>query len=150
MQHKFANELIATAIKREEEAHDLYTEAANMVTRPEVKKFFSELAAQEIGHKETLQKLDLNQFENIEPKKFSDPNISAIVDVEPLREGFTIQDALLYAIKREDESYRFYKEFAQLAEETSLKNVFENLASMEMKHKTDLEEMYEERIYWEN
>lgn len=149
MEKKFADELIELAVKKEEEAYQLYTDAANLVKKPEVKKLFSELAAQELKHKETLQAIDLTGLEQVEPIRLSDPNLSALTHTEPLSEDYSIQDALLYAIKREDESYRFYKEFAELAEDTALKNVFENLATMEMRHKTDLEEMYESKIYWE-
>lgn len=147
MQKNFAKELINKAIQREEESHRLYTQAAKMVTRPEVKKLFEDFASQELEHKKILMGLDLDSFEKVTPQKLSDPNLSSLVEAEPLSEGFSIQDALLYAIKREDESYRFYKEFAQLAEEPSLKNVFENLANMEMHHKTGIEEMYEQKIY---
>jgi rubrerythrin len=150
MRKNFADELINQAVKREEESHRLYTEAAKIAKRPEVKKLFTEFATQELEHKEKLRSIDLNELEKIEPKKLSDPNLSLLLEAEPLSEGFTIQDALLYAIKREDESYRFYKEFAQLAEDTKLKNVFENLATMEMHHKRTLEEMYEQKIYQEN
>jgi len=150
MKKNFAEELIGHAVKREEDAYRLYTDAVKKVARPEVKKFFSELAAQELEHKKTLLNLDLNKLEKIEPKKMSDPNLSFLVaEVEKLSEGSSVQDALLYAIKREDESYRFYKEFAQLAEEGALKKVFENLATIEMRHKTSLEEMYEQKIYIE-
>ncbi len=150
MNKNFADQLISKAIQREEDAYKLYSDAAGMVNRPEVKKLFEDLAKQEMGHKETLSKIDLNAFENTAPEKLSDPNLSHLVEAHSLNEGFTLQDALLFAIKREDESYRFYKEFAQLAEHDALKNVFENLAKMEMQHKTNLEEMYEDKIYQEN
>lgn len=150
MQIKFAKELIQKAMEREEDAYQLYTLAAKLVKKPEVKKFFEDLASEELEHKKILMSLDLNSFEKVSPQELSDPNLSSLVEAEPLSEGFSIQDALLYAIKREDESYRFYKEFAQLAEDASLKNVFENLANMEMHHKTSIEEMYEQKIYQEN
>lgn len=150
MNKNFADELISKAIKREEDAYNLYTEAAKLVDRTEVKKLFEDLARQEQGHKETLIGMDLSNFENTEPTKLSDPNISSLVDAHDLSAGFTLQDALIFAIKREDEAYRFYKEFAQLAEDQNLKNVFENLARMEMGHKTSLEEIYDQKIYMEN
>ena len=150
MNKNFADELISKAIQREDDAYKLYSDAANMVKRSEVKKLFEGLAKQELAHKETLSKIDLNDFENTSPEKLSDPNLSHLIESHSLSEGFTLQDALLFAIKREDEAYRFYKEFAQLTEHDALKNVFENLAKMEMQHKTNLEEMYEDKIYQEN
>ena len=150
MKMKFAQELIQKAVDREEASYQLYQLAAKLVKRPEVKKLFLDFAAEEQKHKEILLNLDLESFENVEPKKFSDPNLTSLVETEPLSEGFTVQDALLYAIKREDEAYRFYKEFAELAEEPSLKKVFENLASIELNHKASFEEMYEQKIYQEN
>ena len=143
MQKGFANELIKKAIQREQEAFDLYSKAASMVKQIEVKKIFKDLAEQELGHKKILSNLNLNDLEAIKPSKLSDSNLTAIIEVAKLSENFSIQDALLFSIKREDESYRFYKEFANLAEDSKLKNVFENLAKMEMHHKTSLEDLYE-------
>ena len=58
MQKNFASELIAKAIEREEDAHRLYSQAANLAQKPEVKKLFEELASQELDQKETLKNLD--------------------------------------------------------------------------------------------
>ncbi|MBT3181725.1 MAG: ferritin family protein [Deltaproteobacteria bacterium] len=150
MNKSFADQLISKAMQREEDAYKLYSDAATMVNRSEVKKLFEDLAKQELGHKETLSKINLDDFENASQEKLSDPNLSQLVEAHSLNEGFTLQDALLFAIKREDESYRFYKEFSLLAEQDALKNIFKNLAKMEMQHKMNLEEIYEDKIYQEN
>lgn len=150
MEEYFAKELIAKAITKEEEADKLYTEAAARAKHPEVKKLFTELAEQEREHKRILLGMDMDKLEKAAPQKISDPKITQIVEPTPLSDDFTLQEAVLFAIKREDEAYTFYKEFADLAEDPSLKNVFENLAAMEMGHKTSLEGMYEQNIYNEN
>ena len=150
MQEYFAKDLIAKAVKKEEEANKLYTEAAAKAKHAEVKKLFTELAEQELEHKKILLDMDMDQLEKNTPQKISDPKLTQIVEPTSLSDEFTLQEAILFAIKREEEAYNFYKEFAALAEDEKLKNVFENLASMEMGHKTSLEGMYEQNIYNEN
>ncbi|HPW44966.1 MAG TPA: ferritin family protein [bacterium] len=150
MQKNFASELIAKAIEREEDAHRLYSQAANLAQKPEVKKLFEELASQELDHKETLKKIDPSQFSEKASEKTATSNIASLVEPRKLNPGFSIQDALIFAIKREEESYRFYTEFAELAEDEKLKNIFFNLAAMEMHHKNSLEDIYDRKIAWEN
>ena len=150
MEEYFAKDLIAKAVKKEEEAGKLYTEAAAKAQHAEVKKLFTELAEQEREHKKILLEMDMDKLEKSTPNKISDPRLTQIVEPTSLSDEFTLQEAILFAIKREDEAYNFYKEFAALAEDEKLKNVFENLAAMEMGHKTSLESMYEQNIYNEN
>jgi rubrerythrin len=150
MQEYFAKDLIAKAVKKEEEADKLYTDAAAKAQHAEVKKLFVELAEQEREHKKILLDMDMVQLEKSTPQKISDPKLTQIAEPTSLSDEFTLQEAILFAIKREDEAHTFYKEFAALAEDQKLKNVFENLAAMEMGHKTSLESMYEQNIYNEN
>ena len=150
MKEYFAKDLIAKAVEKEEEANKLYTDAAAKAQHAEVKKLFTELAEQELEHKRILLDMDMDKLEKIAPQKISDPKLTQIVEPTALSDEFTLQEAVLFAIKREDEAHTFYKEFAELAEDSGLKNVFENLAAMEMGHKTSLKGMYEQNIYNEN
>ncbi|HQG14206.1 MAG TPA: ferritin family protein, partial [bacterium] len=106
--------------------------------------------SQELDHKETLKKIDPSQFSEKASEKTATSNIASLVEPRKLNPGFSIQDALIFAIKREEESYRFYTEFAELAEDEKLKNIFFNLAAMEMHHKNSLEDIYDRKIAWEN
>jgi len=150
MNKTFASELIAKAIEREEDAHRLYSKAASLVQKPEVKKLFEELASQELDHKETLKKIDASQFSGKSNERTTISSLSSLVEPHELSPEFSIQDAMIFAIKREEESYRFYTEFAELAEDDKLKNIFFNLAAMEMHHKNSLEDIYDRKIAWEN
>ena len=150
MQKSFVQELILKAIEREDDAHRLYIEASIRSEKPEVKKLFEDLASQELDHKETLKKIDLSRFSNKSIEAGITSNISSLVEPHELEAESSLQEAILFAIKREEESYRFYTEFAELAEDDGLKNIFFNLAAMERHHKNSLEDIYDRKIAWEN
>jgi len=59
------------------------------------------------------------------------------IDVSPA-EFRTPKDAINFAIKREEEAYKFYTDLAKKSERPGMKNVFKELAGEEKKHKSQL------------
>ncbi len=59
--------------------------------------------------------------------------------LEGLPEKLTsIKEIIEFAIKREEEAYKFYKGLAKKAKRPGMNKVFEELAAQELKHKTNL------------
>jgi rubrerythrin len=147
---KSFEQLISLAIKREEEAYDFYTKAAEHAEQTSSAKLLQELAKQEVKHKEKLQEAlgegvcdtftcaTLEEFESHDLSKY-------LLDI-PLEPSSTSQDILIVAIKREEGARDFYKALSELTGNASHRSVFETLAKEEQNHKDRLESMYDEHI----
>ncbi len=55
-------DIIITAMKREEAAYKLYTEMSNNISEPKIKKLFEKLAAEELKHKLHFEKIYDDEF----------------------------------------------------------------------------------------
>jgi len=134
--------ILDLAIGREEEAYDFYSQVAGRVANPAVKEIFDQLAKDELGHKVFLQAC------------LTDPQLASKLPVptdhkiaeataEP---GLTIDmkpaDALAVAMKKELGAAEFYRGLAKSASDATLRAMFENLARMELGHKTRIEHMF--------
>ncbi|NLE74309.1 MAG: ferritin family protein [Actinobacteria bacterium] len=134
--------ILEAAIGREEEAFQFYADVAERMTNPAVKEIFSQLSQDELAHKAFLQaavkddqivtKLPVPADYKV-AEATGEPTLS--VDMKPA-------DALALAMKREQESVEFYRGLAQSATDATLSAMFENLARMELGHKTRLETMF--------
>lgn len=147
VQESFEN-LISLAIEKEEEAHAFYTEAAEEASLKSSAKLLRELANQELGHKEKLQKA----FEEGVCESFTCSTVEEVkdqglgeylVDI-PLRPSSSPQDILVVAIKREEAAHDFYQRLSELTGNQHHRFVFETLAKEEKKHKERLERMYDD------
>ncbi|UCE09912.1 MAG: ferritin family protein [Candidatus Thorarchaeota archaeon] len=142
--------LISLAIKREDEAYEFYTKAAENAEQVSSKKLLIELARQEEGHKKKLQSAlgeglcDTFTCETIE--ELEEMDLSQYLTDVPLKPSSSSQDILIVAIKREEGAFEFYKALSELTGDPSHRAVFETLAGEEKKHKELLESIYDERI----
>ena len=143
-------EIIQQAIAREEDSHALYTKAQEMVRHSHVVDLLEELAQAELGHKAKLEGLLAEDVEKaIGPEhreKVVDLKISDYLRPISLDQVAGIQDVLLLAMQNEREARDFYAEMAQSTTGTT-KNLFEFLANEELKHKNQVETLYEEIVY---
>ena len=78
-------EILDFAIAREEEAHKFYTELAEWMDRPEMRKVFEDFAKEELGHKAKLEAVKQGEFaiSSDEEKVPSLGIADYVVDVEP-------------------------------------------------------------------
>ena len=60
MDKNAVEKLFSLAIKRELEAHEFYNQVATRTKNDDVKKVFAQLAAEEMQHRETLEKLQMD------------------------------------------------------------------------------------------
>lgn len=147
---KSFEQLISLAIKREDEAYEFYTKAAENAELSSSAKLLQELAKQEVGHKKKLEEAlgggvcdtftctTLEEFEGHDLSKY-------LIDI-PLEAGSNSQDILIIAIKREEAARDFYKALSELTGNTAHRTVFETLAKEEQNHKDRLEGIYDDNI----
>jgi len=143
-------DIIQQAIAREEDSYALYTKAKEMVRPSHVKGLLEDLAQAELGHKAKLESLLKDDVERViapeHREKVVDLKISDYLKPVSLDEVAGISDVLLLAMQNEKEARDFYAEMAQRTTGTA-KNLFEFLANEELKHKNQVETIYEEIVY---
>jgi rubrerythrin len=137
--------IVERAIQAEEQSYQLYSHLSTRVDRPETKKLLEGLAAQEVQHKELLEGIDLEAEETMKAPKFPDEKtISDFLEPAPIDANATVQDVILFAIKKEQSAYEFYKQMIAYSPNAPVKALFERLTGEESKHKENLEGLYEE------
>jgi len=144
-------EILDFAIEREIEANKFYTELAERMDRPEMRKVFEDFAKEELGHKAKLEAVKQGKFAiSSEEEKVPSLGIADYaVDVEP-KPDMSYADTLVVAMKKEKAAYRLYLDLAAVAEDEELTNMFLSLANEEAKHKLRFEIEYDDVILKED
>ncbi len=141
-------QLISLAIRREEEAYEFYTKAAEEATLQSSEKLLQELAKQEIGHKEKLMealKEDVcTTFTCATVAEIEDLGLSKYLIDIPLKPDSTPQEILVIAMKREEGAHSFYKALSELTGVANHRTVFETLAKEEQRHRDILQQLYDD------
>jgi len=144
-------EIIDFAIAREKEANKFYTELAERMDRPEMRKVFEDFAKEERGHKAKLEAVKKGEF-TISGDEEDVPNLDIadyVVDVEP-KPDMSYAEALIVAMKKEKAAYKLYLDLATVAEAEELTNMFLSLANEEAKHKLRFEIEYDDVVLKED
>jgi len=140
--------IFSIAIKREMEANAFYSRIAKKAINAEVRELFSQLAEDEMGHFELLQgfKSDPTLPMKI-PAPAKDYKIAEETELPPFTDDMKPKDAVALAMKKEQQAVEFYKKLAGHSHDTAMKDIFENLANMELGHKQKLENLFVEIGY---
>jgi rubrerythrin len=144
MAEKQLMDLIDTAIRREEEAFDFYTDILGKIDDDFARETIEEIAKEEKKHKAFLVKY---RDENWTPKdlKMSDIAFYKIAEYqeEPeISSNMKSEDVYLLASHRELRSYKFYTEIAGLHPDGEVKDLLLKMANEELKHKEKVEYLY--------
>jgi len=140
-------DIIKLAKIKEEGSYNTYIAFAKKVKNPIAKKIFKKLAEEEKGHAKFFENLNIGDVKNFEEREINDLKLSKfLVDVD-FNENISMQDTLLYAIKREDYAVDFYDALANLAFDDDVKKMLQLFKAEEMRHKKQLEEIYESNSY---
>jgi len=145
MEFKSIDEIIEFAIKKEEEAFNLYNELKEKTEDPAIRKIFEELAEEEKKHKQKL--IDFKEgklFLTPISEKVPDLKISENLVKTELKGEFDIQDALIFAMNREKLAFTLYIQLSEKAENSDAKSILLSLAQEEAKHKLRLEIIYDD------
>lgn len=147
---KSVDEVLDTAIEREQEAADFYQDLATRVDSEVMKGVFLQYAKEEQGHKKRLESIKADKSLAPAAKEVLDLKMSDyLVDVEATAK-MSIQDALILAMKREKAAFKLYTDLAASTSDSTLKGTFLMLAQQEAQHKLRFEIEYDDHIYQEN
>ncbi len=142
------NDLIDFAIEQEHEAYAFYKAASEKVTNPGVKQLFLELSSDEQGHANLLEMYRKNKSLGVLFKtQVIDYKITETQDLPSLSLDMKPADAIVIAMKREQQAAELYRSLAKTAINSTEKEALENLANMEMGHKHKLENAFVEIGY---
>lgn len=140
-------EVVTFAIRKEADAATLYETYANKVTNPGIKKMFEELMKEELGHKKILENISEQKIDDYKLTDIPDLKISDYSQEQAFRPDMNFQEALLLAIKREENALNLYNNLVRTTGSSKLQKVFQTLAQEEAKHKLRLETEYDEHVY---
>jgi rubrerythrin len=147
------SEVLKTAIEREIEAFNLYSDAAKGASNAPLRKALEEMAEQERGHRIKLENILAGNVRwavrVAKTQPATDLRLSDHLEGGSLEPNAGYQDILLFAAKREKAACDFYRGMAELVDDALIQNIFEMLANEELKHKNRLERLYEDEVYQE-
>jgi len=143
-------EIIAMAIKREEEAAAFYRKVAGMQNNPDVRDLFLKYAAEEDKHKELLENLDISVPGRIEVKKIADLKIGDHLKEMAPGEDMDYKQALILGMQKEKKAYLVYMGLSESTDNPNIRSLFDKLAMEEAKHKLYFETQYDDLVLEEN
>ena len=138
-------EILDFAIAREEETNKFYTDLAQKMENPAMRKVFEDFAKEELGHKTKLEAVKRGEFA-IKPESVRSLGIADyVVDVEP-KADMSYADTLDLAMQKEETAYRLYLDLAVASQNEELSDMLLNLAQEEAKHKQRFEIEYDNEV----
>lgn len=146
MEFSSIDDIVQYAIEKEIEAAEFYTEASTNIRLEGAKKVLQEYAAEERKHEQILKDLKANKariseykFEKIQDIKRSD----FLVELE-YQPDMDYVELMRLAMKREEKANELYLKLAQATDNPEHAKFFSMLAQEELKHKTSLENLYDD------
>lgn len=139
-------DIIAFAIKKEEEAIDSYGSMAGKAKSPGIRELLLELQGEEKNHKKLLENITAERIESLKIKEVTDLKISDYLVEEPPSPEMGFQDLLILAAKKEQRAVELYSDLGNKAEGEELKKLFEFLVMQEKSHKLKLEKEYDAHV----
>jgi rubrerythrin len=151
MQNELA-ELLEIAIYKEIASQAAYVAGQSRTRDPGAKALMKELAQEELRHSELLKKLKSKglQVQAWHHEKVPDLRISEYLTGADTLEDASLQDTLVFAMKREQQSVEFYIRMMGVMRDKAAKRLCQKLATEELKHKLKLELFYDDLVYGEN
>jgi rubrerythrin len=140
------DEVLERAIQKEVEARLLYTDLSQKVDDRAAQDAFQELAQQEQGHQNLLEKYLRGEIREgrLARGEVIDYEIAEHLDQPEISSDMKLKDAFLFAANREKASHEFYLSFAAIHPDGEVKRLLEELAAQELGHKQRVEFLYTE------
>jgi len=143
MNDKQLDLVLETAIQREAEAYNFYTELQQKVTDPMAQETLSFLASEEQKHQAFLIAYRDGQYPGaLRLNTVVDYKIAEYLDKPDPANNLKSNEVYLIAAHRELNSYHFYTALAQLQPAGDVKEMLLQMASEEKKHKEKVEYLY--------
>jgi rubrerythrin len=141
-------ELLDTAIYKEIASQAFYIAGQNKTEDPGARALMRELAQEELKHAQWLEALKEKGLGEQDWYQDKVPNlmISEYLSGGDSLEGAGVQDTLLFAMKREQQSVDFYSRMMGMMRDETAKRLCESLVHEELKHKLKLEMLYDDML----
>ena len=144
MEDKQMQDLINTAIQREEEAYEFYMDILNRVEDQSARDTLEFIAGEEKKHRDFLVAYRDGDY-GADALRMNDPvdfKIAEHLEEPKVEDEMRSKDIYLIAAHRELRAYNFYTELANLHPEGELNELLRKVASEELKHKEKMEYLY--------
>ncbi len=141
-------EIWDNAIYKEIASQALYIEAGRDTQDPAAVKMLEELASEELKHAGILRKMKESGWEprDLNTAVLTDLKLSDYLQGPDTLVGAGLQDVLIFAMKREEQSVVFYSRLMSVFRLEAAKLLCARLAQEELKHKMRLEMEYQELL----
>ena len=145
-------DLLDTAIYKEIASQAFYIAGQKKTQDPGAKALMKELAEEELRHSQLLKNLKEKGLEKLGWHRENVPNlmISEYFTGGETLEGAGLQDTLISAMKREQQSVDFYSRMMGVIRDKDAKRLCQKLVGEELKHKLRLEVFYDDLFYVED
>jgi rubrerythrin len=145
-------ELLEAAMYKEIASEAFYTAGQNNTNDPGAKALMKELAEEELRHLQIMKNLKEGDWDKGHWHQEKIPNlmISEYLTGVFKVEGAGLQETLVFAMKREQESVEFYSRMMGALRSEDAKRLCERLVHEELKHKQKLELLYDDLFYGED
>jgi rubrerythrin len=140
------DELWDAAIYKEIAAEAFYIAAQSKTEDPGARALMKELADGELKHSGLLKNLKETGWQTgaWHQEKVPDLMVSQYLTAPDSLEGAGLQETLIFAMKREQQSVEFYSRMMGLVSGEDAKNLCQRLVHEELRHKLKLELYYED------
>jgi len=141
-------QVISNAIKGEIEAKEFYAKVALRIKDTFLTELFEKFAKEEAKHEKILtailnkEKMDTSFF-NFE----KDFKVSETIEMPEVNDDMDLKNAIGIAMKNEELAMKKYTALADNCDDSQLKKVFLDLASMERDHKFKMENSFVDVAY---
>lgn len=148
-------EVLMQAMHLEQTGREFYLKAAQHLADDYTAAMFKRLAEDELAHYGYLERqfaavqcgddvCIIPDLAPVDALDLNDPVFPAGVEaLETLGETFSVEEALVFAMGAEDKSYKLYRRSAENVEDPEAKQLFLQLAGVELKHFETLMQRYE-------
>jgi len=139
-------EVLEKAIQREVESQCLYTDLRQKMTDEAARDAFQELAQQEQGHQNLLERYLRGELKEgmLSKGQLVDYKIAEHLDQPKIFLDMKLKDVFLLAASREKASHEFYVSLVEIHPASEIKRLIEELAAQELEHKQRVEFLYTE------
>jgi rubrerythrin len=144
-------ELLDTAIYKEIASQAFYIAGQSRTEDPGAKVLMKELAEEELKHSQLLKDIKEKGLNERSWQRNEVPNlrISEYLTGGETLESAGLQDTLIFAMKREQQSIEFYSRLMSMIRDKTAKRMCERLVHEELRHKLRLEIFYDDFFYGE-
>ena len=144
------DDILNLAIKKEEEAAEMYADLAGQMKKAHMRQVFEDFAREELRHKAKLLEIKSGKLLFPAGQKVMDLKIADyLTDVVP-NPDLDYQQALNLAMKEEKAAFRLYTDLAGATDDDALRTTLLDLAQEEARHKLRFEIEYDEQFLGED